>query len=146
MRDSVRLHASLVRDHIGAKFIACVVGGSLGGMQALEWALECGPSYVGSVIALCCGAHHHAWQIGISETQRQAIYADPKWRGGDYPVNDPPKAGLSVARQIAMVTYRSHPAYHEKFSRKLIDNEDAGNSQRQYFDVEKYLRYQVSYR
>jgi homoserine O-acetyltransferase len=144
VRDSVRLHIKLAKEGLGIEFITCVIGGSLGGMQALEWALECGPNYVGSIISLCCGAYHHAWQIGISETQRQAIYADPKWRGGNYPLNDTPKAGLAVARQIAMVTYRSHSAYNEKFGRLVVDTEQPGNGQKNYFDVERYLRYQVS--
>jgi homoserine O-acetyltransferase len=92
---------------------------------------------------MCCGAEHSPWQIGISEGQRQAIYADPKWRNGDYMRHrDPPVAGLSVARQMAMITYRSHKAYADKFGREEIAEEHAGNGQGRYFEVERYLRYQ----
>ena len=82
LRDSVRLHISMVREGLGVEEVAAVVGGSLGGMQALEWALLGGPSFVRKVVAMCCGPAHTAWQIAISESQRQAIYADPKWNGG----------------------------------------------------------------
>lgn len=101
----------------------------MGGMQALEWALINGSERVAALIAMCCGAQHLPWQIGISECQRQAIYADPKWRGGEYPLNDPPSTGLAVARQFAMVTYRSDVAYTEKFGRDEIFDEPAGNGQ-----------------
>ena len=143
VRDTVKLHMQMVREGLGVRQVACVVGGSLGGMQTLEWAYMGGPKFVRAIIPMSCGPEHHPWQIGISETQRQAIYADPKWRGGHYPPDDPPRAGLSVARQIAMVSYRSHSAYSEKFGRKRVDDEDPGHRQRHFFDVEKYLRYQV---
>jgi len=141
IRDSVSLHLRAVKEGIGASSVVAVIGGSLGGMQALEWALIAG-TYVKTVVAMCCGASHSPWQIGISETQRQAIYADPKWRGGQYPLSDPPVTGLSVARQVAMITYRSHQAYVEKFGRTEIFHEPAGNGQARFFDVENYLRYQ----
>jgi homoserine O-acetyltransferase len=133
IRDSVGLHIRAVKEGIKATAVVAVVGGSLGGMQALEWALLAGPKFVKTVMAMCCGAMHTPWQIGISETQRQAIFADPKWRGGRYPVNDPPVAGLSVARQIAMITYRSHEAYMAKFGRRQEERE---------FEVERYLHHQ----
>jgi len=143
VRDTVRLHMAVVKDGLKVSRVACVVGGSLGGMQALEWALCSEPSFIGCVITMCCGAEHTPWQIGISEAQRQAIYADPKWRGGDYVrYKDPPLAGLSVARQMAMITYRSHRAYEDKFGREEISDEPAGNGQNRFFEVERYLRYQ----
>ena len=111
-------------------------------MQALEWGCSCEPGFVRALIPMCCGPYHHAWQIGISEAQRQAIYADPKWQDGDYNPNDPPLSGLSVARQVAMVTYRSHSAYESKFGRGLIEDAKAGQGQHSYFQVEAYLRYQ----
>lgn len=80
MRDSVRLHARLLREVVGVKQVAAVVGGSLGGMQALEWAFE-GPDFVRKYVAMACGADHTPWQIAFGETQRQAIYADSKWLG-----------------------------------------------------------------
>ena len=86
IRDSVRLQVRLVQESLGVRSVCCVIGGSMGGMQALEWCAiashEQGPE-VKSAVVIGCGAKHTAWQIGISETQRQAIYADPKWRNGD---------------------------------------------------------------
>ena len=143
VRDNVKLHIEVVKDGLKVNRIACVVGGSLGGMQALEWALCGGPEFVNCIMAMCCGAEHSPWQIGISETQRQAIYADPKWRDGNYlKYQDPPFSGLSVARQFAMITYRTASAYVDKFGREEIANEEAGYRQARYFEVERYLRYQ----
>jgi len=141
VRDSVRLHISMVKEGLRVNEVAAVVGGSMGGMQALEWALEGGPQFVRKVIAMCCGPTHTAWQIAISEAQRQAIYADPNWIGGDYADDSPPHAGLSVARQIAMFTYRSPAAYEDKFGRN-IEDDSAGHGQRVFFRAESYLRYQ----
>jgi len=86
-------------------------------MQALEWAIM-GDDYVKSAVLIACGARHTAWQIGISETQRQAIYADPNWKGGHFDKENPPTAGLSVARQIAMFSYRTAHGFDAKFGRE----------------------------
>eukprot|EP00940_MAST-03C_sp_MAST-3C-sp2_P002607 g2607.t1 len=151
VRDSVRLHAKMVKEHLDVNAIACVVGGSMGGMQTLEWAAVCGPEYVKTIIPICCGTHHHAWQIGISETQRQAIYADPAWKNGTYLDDDDgkvdtrgPLQGIAVARQIAMFSYRSHDAYETKFGRRVIEDVSPGDSNGQdvVYDVERYLQYQ----
>ena len=80
MRDSVRLHLRMMREGLGVRQVACAIGGSLGGMQVLEWGLMGGPEYVRSLVPMSCGAYHHPWQIAISETQRQALYADPNWQ------------------------------------------------------------------
>mmetsp|Transcript_25847 Transcript_25847/g.43391 ORF Transcript_25847/g.43391 Transcript_25847/m.43391 type:complete len:814 (-) Transcript_25847:318-2759(-) len=93
------------------------------------------PPYVRSAVIIGCGVAHTAWQIAIGETQRQAIYADPKWNGGDIDFCDGPDSGLSVARQIAMVSYRSALSYQLKFGRDTCDN--TGNWQ-----VRNYLEYQ----
>ena len=104
VRDSVRAHHAMVTHGCGVRGIACVVGGSLGGMQTLEWGALYGPSSaepcVRSLAALCCGAYHHAWQIGISETQRQAVYADPLWNGGASRA-PPPRAQNNRANRTA---------------------------------------------
>ena len=143
VRDSVRLHIRLVREGLGVQSIACVIGGSLGGMQCLEWAAICGPEYIRSIIPICCGASHQPWQIGISEVQRQAIYADADWKEGQYTREKPPHRGLAVARQIAMISYRSHTAYSQKFARKVVEGgRQAGQGQRVFFQVEDYLRKQ----
>lgn len=114
-----------------------VIGGSLGGMHALEWALL-GKDFVKSIIPLSCGAQQSAWQIAINHLQRNAIYSDTNYRNGDYYGHEPPSQGLSLARQIAMVSYRSHSTYNSKFGRNLATNTTATSM----FDVESYLTYQ----
>ena len=101
MRDVVRLHQMLLSQHLGVKAVHAVVGGSAGGMQALEWALLF-PDYVRRIAALACGASQSAWQIAISDIQRQCIYRDPEWNDGFYSLATPPANGLSVARQHAI--------------------------------------------
>merc|ERR1719253_2230499 len=117
-------------------------------MQTLEWAF-CGRHLVKSIVAIACGASHTAWQIAISETQRQAIYADPKWQGGRFAAADPPTTGVSVARQIAMVSYRTAQAFERKFGRREIalahDKEiptKVGLDGAPYWDTKSYLEYQ----
>jgi len=134
IRDSVRLHMQMCKEGIGAANAAAVVGGSLGGMQALEWAIM-GGSFVRKTVAIGCGAAHTAWQIGISEAQRQAIYMDAKWNGGNVDMADPPKKGLSVARQMAMLSYRTAKGYQAKFGRERC--KETGKWQ-----TRKYLEHQ----
>lgn len=131
VRDIVRVQAALL-DALGVRRLRLVVGGSLGGMQALEWALLF-PDRVDAIAPIAVSARHSAWCIGLSEAQRQAIYADSRWRGGRYPAEDGPEAGLAVARQIAMCTYRSRESIEARFSR------DAGESGG--FAVEGWLRH-----
>lgn len=132
IRDTVRLHMEVARS-LGVRSVACVVGGSMGGMQALEWGLI-GGDFVRRCVVIGCGAAHTAWQIGISETQRQAVYMDPNWRGGDPDPLHPPAQGLSLARQIAMISYRTAKGYESKFGRQT---DEAGQWQ-----VRRYLAYQ----
>jgi homoserine O-acetyltransferase len=115
VRDIVRVQAALL-DALGVRRLRLVVGGSLGGMQVLEWALLY-PERVDAIAPIGVSARHSAWCIALSEAQRQAIYADPRWRGGRYPPDDGPAAGLAVARQIAMCTYRSRASLEARFSR-----------------------------
>jgi homoserine O-acetyltransferase/O-succinyltransferase len=105
-------------------------------MHALEWAFI-GQGFVRASVVIGCGAQHTAWQIGISETQRQAIYMDPKWNKGDINPDDPPVQGLALAREIAMISYRSAYAYQQKFGRQI-------NAQGDY-EVKSYLLHQVRY-
>lgn len=137
IRDTVGAHIEMVQQGLGVKSIHAVIGGSLGGMQALEWALL-GGSFVKKAVIIGCGTEHTAWQIGISEAQRQCIYADPKWNGGNVDMTDPPRRGLGVARQQAMVTYRTAKAYRDKFGREMKKQPD-GSTQ---FEVRGYLEYQ----
>jgi homoserine O-acetyltransferase len=131
VRDIVRVQAALL-DALGVKRLRLVVGGSLGGMQVLEWALLF-PDRVEAIAPIAVSARHSAWCIGLSEAQRQAIYADPRWREGCYPPEDGPDAGLAIARQIAMCTYRSRASLEARFSRS---ESEAGG-----FAVEGWLRH-----
>jgi homoserine O-acetyltransferase/O-succinyltransferase len=131
VRDLVRVQAAGL-DALGVRRLRLVVGGSLGGMQVLEWALLF-PERVDAIAPIAVSARHSAWCIGLSEAQRQAIYADPRWRGGRYPEGDGPEAGLAVARQIAMCTYRSRASLEARFSRD--EAADGG------FAVEGWLRH-----
>ncbi|HSD28431.1 MAG TPA: homoserine O-acetyltransferase, partial [Vicinamibacteria bacterium] len=115
VRDIVRVQAALL-DALGVRRLRLVLGGSLGGMQVLEWALL-DPARVDAIAPIAVSARHSAWCIGLSEAQRQAIYADPRWRDGRYPDGDGPEAGLAVARQIAMCTYRSRASLEARFAR-----------------------------
>jgi homoserine O-acetyltransferase len=115
IRDIVRVQAALL-DALGVRRLRLVLGGSLGGMQVLEWALLF-PGRVDAIAPIAVSARHSAWCIALSEAQRQAIYADPRWRGGDYPAHEPPEAGLAAARQLAMCTYRSRASLEHRFSR-----------------------------
>ncbi len=132
VRDMVRVQHALVVG-LGVRHVPMVIGGSLGGMQVLEWALLY-PELVGSVVFIASTARHSPWAIGLSEAQRQAIFADPRWKGGQYDPLDPPDAGLAAARMMAMCAYRSMPSFEERFSRRQ-QSEDL-------FAVESYLRHQ----
>jgi homoserine O-acetyltransferase len=180
----------MVKEALGAQGVACVIGGSMGGCQALEWAImtseedvvgnastitgnqsadysnsndnsnnsstttetcsgdssdgstsvsNVGTSgkkpFLRSAIVIGCGECHSGWQIGFQEAQRQAIYADPKWNNGDVDMNDPPISGLAVARQIGMISYRTHGAFTKKFGREIDEKSDK-------YQVRRYLEYQ----
>ena len=116
IRDLVRLQGELLAA-LGVERIRLVVGGSLGGMQALEWALLF-PERVESVAAIATNARHSPWQVAWSEAQRLAIAADPRFRGGRYAPADPPVAGLAAARAMAMVSYRARGGFEERFARR----------------------------
>jgi homoserine O-acetyltransferase len=132
IRDIVRLQQQLL-DALDINGIELVVGGSMGGMQALEWCIM--DDRPQSAVLIGMGETHRPWAIGISHTQRQAIYNDPNWNSGFYSENNPPKQGLALARMIAMNSYRHPSDFDEKFGRQLQD----GQSQ---YEVESYLNYQ----
>lgn len=115
VRDQVRLQMRLA-DRLGIRRIRCVVGGSMGGLQALEWALL-DPQRVAAVASIAAAGRHPDWCMAWSEAQRLALAADPKFRAGDYPPDDPPRQGLAAARAIAMVSYRSPQALAARFDR-----------------------------
>ena len=143
VRDAVALQAAVLKDAVGCSEVACVVGGSMGGMLALEF---CYQTLIptNSAVLLATNGRHSAWQIAISALQRQAILSDPKYAGGDYAADDPPNTGVSVARQIAMVSYRTHNAYETKFGRRSEEetDENRGSDAPPTYDVENYLSYQ----
>jgi homoserine O-acetyltransferase len=116
VRDIVRLHERLVRG-LGVRRVRLVLGGSLGGLQALEWGALF-PDFVDAIAPIAASASHSPWTIAWSEAQRQAIYADSRWRDGCYRRDDPPRAGLAAARMMAMVSYRSAESFAGRFARR----------------------------
>ena len=136
IRDTARLHRQLV-EKLGVRQVAMVIGGSMGGMLALEWAFF--GNFVRTVVPIAVGGQHSAWCIGWSEAQRQAIYADPRWQDGHYAEEEPPSDGLSTARMIAMISYRAPVEFSVRFGRERMP---ANGTDRAPFSVESYLRYQ----
>ncbi len=132
IRDMVRFQQMLL-DQLDIKGIELVMGGSLGGMQALEFAIM--DSRVHAAVLIAMGKSHSPWAIGISHAQRTAIKNDPKWRDGNYPKEDGPSDGLATARMMAMITYRTPGDYSKKFGRDL-------QNQNGQFQIESYLNYQ----
>jgi homoserine O-acetyltransferase/O-succinyltransferase len=130
----------LLLDHLGIDQLLTVTGGSMGGMQALQWAVSY-PERVKSAIVLASTARLSAQTIALNEVARQAIYADPNWNHGDYYESTPPNAGLAVARMIGHITYLSDTSMHEKFGRRLQERERYGYDFETDFAVESYLRY-----
>lgn len=139
--DMVNAQARLL-DHLGIDEVFCVIGGSMGGMQVLEWAAKY-PDRVFSAVPIAAAARHTAQNIAFHEIGRQAIMADPEWRKGNY-LNEGtcPTKGLAVARMTAHVTYLSELALHRKFGRELQDRPTITYGFDADFQVESYLRYQ----
>lgn len=143
IRDMVRAQAMLL-DHLGVGVCRAVVGGSMGGMQVLQWAASY-PDRVFSAIPMACAAKHSAQNIAFHEVGRQAIYADPQWHKGDYFEHGTiPRAGLAVARMAAHITYLSEAALHRKFGRNLQNRERITYGFETEFQVESYLLHQGS--
>ncbi len=140
--DMVRLQ-TMVIDRFGIDRLLTVTGGSMGGMQALEWAVNY-PERVVSAIPIASTARHSAQQIAFNEVGRQAIMADPNWNNGDYYSAHAPAAGLSVARMVGHITYMSDESMRHKFGRRLRAKENVGFSFDVDFEVESYLRYRGS--
>ncbi|MDA2979793.1 MAG: homoserine O-acetyltransferase [Actinomycetota bacterium] len=130
IRDMVAVQKAVL-DQLGVTHLDLVIGGSMGGMQALEWAAMY-PDDVGTIIPIAVGSEQSAWAVGISETQRQAITSDPSWKNGHYSEDAPPSSGLSTARMIAMFSYRSPTSFDARFGR----SEDESG-----FAVQSYLRH-----
>jgi homoserine O-acetyltransferase len=141
IRDMVRAQKRLL-DSLGITSLYAVLGGSMGGMQVLQWGIEY-PSFVRRLLPMATTARESAQGIGFNEVGRQAIMQDPEWHHGDYPKNGGPKVGLAIARMMAHITYLSDASMDRKFGRKRTHAADgaAYNFDVQ-FEVESYLRYQ----
>ncbi len=131
IRDIVRIQALLI-DHLDIVTLDLVLGGSMGGMQVLEWAALY-PERVDAIAPIAVGPTQSAWGVALSEAQRQAITADANFAGGRYPLGAGPAQGLSAARSIAMISYRSAHNFKTRFARERTD--DA-------YSVQSYLRHQ----
>jgi homoserine O-acetyltransferase/O-succinyltransferase len=143
VRDMVRAQKRLV-DHLGIETLFCVIGGSMGGMQVLEWAASY-PDSVFAAVPVACAARHSAQNIAFHEVGRQAIMADPDWCDGQYLDGGcRPARGLAVARMAAHITYLSEAALHRKFGRNLQDRNAVTWGFDADFQVESYLRHQGS--
>jgi len=141
IRDMVRAQAMLL-DHLGIETLFAVAGGSMGGMQVLEWAASY-PERVFAALPIACATRHSAQNIAFHEVGRQAVMADPEWRGGRYLFEGAnPRRGLAVARMGAHITYLSDAALHRKFGRKFQDRSNPTFSFDADFEVESYLRHQ----
>ncbi len=137
--DMVRAQRHLI-DYLGIDKLLAVVGGSMGGMQVLQWTVSY-PQRVRAALPLATTARHSPMLIAFSEVGRQAIYADSNWNGGDYYSGSHPKSGLALARMIGHITYLSEISMHHKFGRRLQDRERFGYDFKTDFAIESYLHY-----
>jgi homoserine O-acetyltransferase len=144
IRDIVRAHTRLVK-HLGVDSLAAVVGGSMGGMMALQWAIDL-PAQVGGVIALATTTRQSAQAIAFNAVGRSAIMQDPAWNKGDYEPDKGPNVGLAVARMMAHITYLSNKSLDSKFGRARREPAANGSDAPGHFDVEfeveSYLQHQ----
>ena len=140
--DMVEAQRALI-DHLGIPKLLAVIGGSIGGMQVLEWTVRF-PERVAAAIPLATTMRHTALSIAFNEIARQAIMADPNWQQGHYYGKAKPATGLAVARMIGHVTYLSDEAMRRKFGRRLQNKEDFSFHFDVDFQVESYLRHQGS--
>jgi homoserine O-acetyltransferase len=138
--DMVRTQKVLL-EHLGIEKLLAVIGGSIGGMQVLEWSVRYADS-VFAAVPLATTHRHSALAIAFNEVARQAIMADPNWNNGDYYDGAKPDTGLAVARMIGHITYLSDDAMRLKFGRRLQNRSDFSFNFNADFQVESYLRYQ----
>jgi homoserine O-acetyltransferase len=140
--DMVRLQKMLI-DHLGIERLLAVTGGSMGGMQALEWAVAY-PESLAAAIPIAATSRHSAQQIAFNEVGRQAVMADPDWNEGNYYDAKAPARGLAVARMVGHITYMSDASMRQKFGRRLRDKDAFGFDFSADFEVESYLRHRGS--
>ena len=139
IKDMVEVQKLLI-DHLGIQKLLAVAGGSMGGLQAIKWAVLY-PKKVNSAIVIATNYRHNAQQIALHEVGRQAIMSDPDWQNGDYYGKSVPKHGLALARMIGHITYMSEKSMDEKFGRRLIDKQALGYDFSADFQVQNYLKY-----
>jgi homoserine O-acetyltransferase/O-succinyltransferase len=140
IRDMVGVQAMLL-DHLGIERLFAVVGGSLGGMQAMAWAVQY-PDRVQCLVPIATCLAHRAAQIAFNEIARHAISHDPHWKDGHYPPSRPPRRGLEVARMIGHITYLSNDSMTRKFGRRRREERHPSGLFEHFFDVESYLHHQ----
>ncbi|SCY85364.1 homoserine O-acetyltransferase MetX [Desulfoluna spongiiphila] len=128
-------------DHLGIEKLVSVIGGSVGGMQVLQWC-QAYPEMMHSAVALATTLRHSALSISFNEVARQAIMNDPNWNNGSYYEGPSPDTGLSLARMVGHITYLSDEAMHAKFGRRLQDPDTHASEFEAPFKVESYLHYQ----
>ncbi|MBE3571343.1 MAG: homoserine O-acetyltransferase [Moorella humiferrea] len=139
IRDMVRVQKILL-DHLGVKHLVAAVGGSMGGMQVLEWGFLY-PEMVRAIIPIAACGRTTPMQIAFNNVQREAIYADPEWQAGNYYGTPGPQRGLALARRIGTITYKSDISWTMKFGRTIVDEKKYFHLDGQ-FEVESYLSYQ----
>jgi homoserine O-acetyltransferase len=137
IKDMVDAQRHLI-DHLGIKKLLAVIGGSMGGMQVLQWMVSY-PDRICSAIPIATTLRHSPQQIAFNEVGRQAIMADPNWKNGNYYGRLPPAKGLAVARMIGHITFMSDVSMTEKFGRRFKVNKQSKFGED--FEVEGYLRY-----
>ena len=140
IKDMIRTQKKLI-DHLGIKKLLAISGGSMGGMQVLQWSVDY-PDSVKLVIPIATAAKQSAQNIAFHEAGRQAILADPNWNNGNYYGKKTPDQGLATARMIGHITYLSQHSMKEKFGRRLQDKDKPAFSLETEFQVESYLKYQ----
>jgi len=139
IHDMVNAQRVLI-DHLGIDQLLCAVGGSMGGMQVLQWVVSY-PERIRLAIPIATTSKLSSQAIAFNEVGRQAIQSDPHWREGEYYGKSVPRRGLAIARMIGHITYLSEKSMHQKFGRKLQDKAEYGYDFRADFQVESYLRY-----
>lgn len=140
IRDMVNVQKGLI-DHLEIESLLCVAGGSMGGMQVLEWSVSY-PDRIRSAIPIATTWRHSAQQIAFNEVARQAVMADPAWNHGDYHGTEGPRLGLAVGRMVGHITYLSDKGMEAKFGRRLRGKERYGYDLSIDFEVESYLKHQ----